>query len=445
MNGKVFVLVGVTMLFVLSLPLWGAATRMYWLEWERETLERANVDGSNHYILITGGLETPRNVCLDVQAGKIYFCTNVRIERANLDGSERELLISLSDSVQHMALDLVGRKMYWIAVGPASIKRADLDGANIETVISGYPDLASCNSLAVDGTDKKMYWTDLAYHTIKRANLDGSEIETLIDGLNTPWDIELDVDGERMYWVNTAAPGGEILSAKFDGSDVRVVLYTCNPRHIALDVEAGKIFVANYSTIFVSNLDGFGDIILLYDLMPRGIALDVVAVPPIACEMRFTPQALNYESEGKWVKAHIVLPEGYYVEDVDANSPVKIVKPFKLECEYKNIFANEEGLIEVEAAFSRGDFCGYGPIDANIVVEGMLISGERFRGEDRIKIVNNNFEFLAGLVPYWLEAACGRPDWCDGHDLDRNGAVDFVDIALFDACCVKADSGARGG
>jgi probable HAF family extracellular repeat protein len=158
---------------------------------------------------------------------------------------------------------------------------------------------------------------------------------------------------------------------------------------------------------------------------------------PIECAMRFTPQALNYKSKGKWVKAHILLPDGHSVEDVDANSPAKIVAPFELECEYMNAFVNDDGLVEIEAAFSRSDFCGFGPIDANVVVEGTLTTGERFRGQDRIKIVSSDFEYLADLASHWLAADCGTPDWCGGQDLDQDGSIDFVDLALFDGCCIE--------
>ncbi|MHC4677009.1 MAG: LamG-like jellyroll fold domain-containing protein [Planctomycetota bacterium] len=37
-------------------------------------------------------------------------------------------------------------------------------------------------------------------------------------------------------------------------------------------------------------------------------------IPPLEVEMKFTPQALNPGSRGGWVKAHLVLPEGFVVE-----------------------------------------------------------------------------------------------------------------------------------
>ena len=65
-----------------------------------------------------------------------------------------------------------------------------------------------------------MYWTDGGNNKIQRANLDGSNVEDLItSGLTKPLGIALDVLGGKMYWVESGktdapqAPGGAPLSA----------------------------------------------------------------------------------------------------------------------------------------------------------------------------------------------------------------------------------------
>jgi formylglycine-generating enzyme required for sulfatase activity len=88
--------------------------------------------------------------------------------------------------------------------------------------------------------------------------------------------------------------------------------------------------------------------------------------PPIEVAMRFTPQSLNPGAQGRWVRAHFVLPEGFTVEDVDTNSPAKIIEPFEpdIESEYMNVFVNESNLVGVEAGFERAQFCS-GVVDGN--------------------------------------------------------------------------------
>jgi hypothetical protein len=161
-------------------------------------------------------------------------------------------------------------------------------------------------------------------------------------------------------------------------------------------------------------------------------------VPPIEVAMKFTPQALNPGSKGKWVKAHFVLPEEYTVEEVDVNTPA-VVQPGDIESDYINVFVNEEGLVGVEAAFGRREFCGIvtdgQPMEVSVT--GSFISGQQFYGIDTIKITTNTFEYLAVLASHWLEDDCGKPDWCGGADLDEDSTVNFRDFVLFDGCCIE--------
>ena len=163
----------------------------------------------------------------------------------------------------------------------------------------------------------------------------------------------------------------------------------------------------------------------------------ITVVPPVQAGMRFTPQALNPSSKGRWVKAHLVLPEGFFVEDVNTNSPARIVEPFIADSNYMDVFINKDDLVEIMAAFDRAVFCSNGSMLEDIVVIARLTTGQYFYGTDTIRIKTNNLEYLAVLTSYWLEADCGEPDWCEGSDINQDGTVDFIDFAFFDGCCLE--------
>ena len=160
-------------------------------------------------------------------------------------------------------------------------------------------------------------------------------------------------------------------------------------------------------------------------------------VPSLEVPMHFTPRKLNPKSKGKWIKAHLVLPEDFTVEDVNTNSPARIVEPFTADSVYMDVFLNEDGLVKIMAAFDRADFCSNGSAQGNVVVIGRLTNGQYFYGTDTIRIKTNNLEYLAVLTSYWLEAGCVEPDWCEGADLNRDSVVDFIDFAFFDGCCLE--------
>ncbi len=163
----------------------------------------------------------------------------------------------------------------------------------------------------------------------------------------------------------------------------------------------------------------------------------ITVVPPLPLDMRFTPQALNPGSEGKWVKAHLVLAEGFAIEDIDTDTPAAI-EPLGIESDHMNVFVNEGGLVEIEIAFDRAAFCSevdYGP--AEVTVTGGLTSGQYFYGTDTIRIISNKLEYIAVFASYWLNTDCSRPDWCGGLDLDQDSRIDFVDFVLAESCCIE--------
>jgi len=110
-------------------------------------------------------------------------------------------------------------------------------------------------------------------------------------------------------------------------------------------------------------------------------------VPMIEVRMKMTPQTLNPKSKGRWLKAHLVLPEGFTTDDVDADTPA-VIEPFGIESDYIDVFINEDGFVEIEAAFSRTAFCSVATSDkpVEVTVTGLLTSGRQFYGTDFIKI-----------------------------------------------------------
>jgi hypothetical protein len=164
----------------------------------------------------------------------------------------------------------------------------------------------------------------------------------------------------------------------------------------------------------------------------------ITVVPAMEVAMNLTPQALNPKSKGNWMKAHFVLPEGCAVVDVDSNRPA-VVQPGGFESGYMNVFVNEDGLLEIEAAFDRSVFCSIvareEPLEVSVV--GWLTNGQPFYGTDTIKITTNNLKYLATLASHWLDSDCSKPNWCSGVDFDHDATVDFVDFALFDGCCIE--------
>ena len=216
-------------------------------------------------------------------ASKLYWTDwgTDKIQRADLDGSNVEDLVSSAglNGPDGLALDMAGGKMYWTDAGTAKIQRSDLDGSNVEDLITSG--LSVPYGLAVDVSDGKMYWTDRQNGKIQRADLDGSNVEDLITlaGLAFPGEIALDVANGKMYWTN---PGSDkIQRADLDGSNVEDLVSSglSSPTGLALDVSGGKMYWTDRGTAKIqrAGLDGSNveDLVTTGLTTPNGLDLDV--------------------------------------------------------------------------------------------------------------------------------------------------------------------------
>ena len=251
--------------------------------WTRNRVPFFNAGSLMSYIVpeirqwLPGGPPTPPTPPPPL-AGNLVYWTDAgteKIQRANLDGTNIQDLITRLDSPEGIALDMAGGKMYWTDNGTNKIQRANLDGSNIEDLVT--TGLEFPEEIALDVAGGKMYWTDAGTEKIQRANLDGTNIEDLITGLENPEGIALDVAGGKMYWAEWGAD--KIRRANLDGTNIEdLVTGLGDPDPIAVDVAGRKMYWGDYATgkIQRANLDGTNIQDLVSGLEdPEGIALDV--------------------------------------------------------------------------------------------------------------------------------------------------------------------------
>ena len=106
-----------------------------------------------------------------------------KIQRANLNGTDVEDLVTTELPVPlGIALDVAGGKMYWTGTddGAGKICRANLDGTGVEDLIAiGTSYLYCFDAIALDVAGGKMYWTECSYPApkIQRANLNGQKLK----------------------------------------------------------------------------------------------------------------------------------------------------------------------------------------------------------------------------------------------------------------------------
>ena len=264
------------------------------------------------------GQSGPEVLVVDPDSPPIYWTdygTNT-IQRVNLDGSNVQDLVTQGlITPSGIALDVAGGKMYWMDWGTKKIQRANLDNSNVEDLVTQR--LEGPNGIALDIVGGKMYWTDEGTKKIQRANLDGSNVENLVtSGLISPGNIALDVAKGKMYWTDYDTD--KIQCANLDGSNVQDLITQGlrAPWGIALDVVGGKMYWTDWVTekIQCANLDGSNvqDLVTQKLDSPWGIALDVAGGKMYWSHMDWNSNQAGWEN-GKIQRANL---DGSNVEDL---------------------------------------------------------------------------------------------------------------------------------
>ena len=211
-------------------------------------VRRSDLDGSNVAIIVPpGGTYTPKQLRIDPENEKLYWSDRegMRVMRANLDGSEIETLVTTGTTASDrrdssrwcvgIALDVAGGYVYWSQKGPdngdvGSIRRAPL----------AFP----------AGEDSGSR----------------SDIEVLLAGLPEPIDIDLDLESRTIYWtdrgddtINRAPieiPSGE--TAETRGDREILVRGVREAIGVTLDLERGRLYFTGgtLGRVGSANLDG---------------------------------------------------------------------------------------------------------------------------------------------------------------------------------------------
>jgi low density lipoprotein receptor-related protein 5/6 len=164
------------------------------------------------------------------QANKIYWSDvhDHRIYSADMAEPEVRTPIVTDDGMRTdgISVDWIHQLIYFTcSTTRTSVDVARLDGTDRKTVIPGEPG-SKLRAVVVDPTAGWMFFSDWGQKPkIERAGMDGSNRAVIVRGegsVEWPNGLTIDHVASRLYWVD--AKLHEISSAKFDGTDRRLVL-----------------------------------------------------------------------------------------------------------------------------------------------------------------------------------------------------------------------------
>lgn len=206
----------------------------------------ADIDGSDVLTIVKPGtINTPKQLCLDTAASKVYFCDRegCAVYRCNYDGSHLECLVQnhaapIGDGVMNWCVGITVSpargKFYWTQKGPSKGGKGRMFCANID--MRNGQDAAS-----------------------------RTDIQRLLGGLPEPIDLEINEESGVLYSTDRGElPWGNSLNSVELGKDGLVVAEKkIISRHfneaigLKLDVQNKRIFVTDLGgCIYQCDLDG---------------------------------------------------------------------------------------------------------------------------------------------------------------------------------------------
>ncbi|KAI1293709.1 Prolow-density lipoprotein receptor-related protein 1 [Halotydeus destructor] len=191
----------------------------------------------------------------DVLDDKIYRGTIFAAALTNIE----VVVESGLATAEGLAVDWIGKNLYWVESNLDQIEVAKLNGSHRRTLIAG--DMESPRAIALDPRYGLMFWTDWDSEAprIESASMSGEErrIVMHVDKKDTAWPngLTLDYVALRVYWID--ARSDSIQTVKYDGSEYKQILrgheFITHPFAIALfgnfvywtDWRANSVFRAN--------------------------------------------------------------------------------------------------------------------------------------------------------------------------------------------------------
>lgn len=231
----------------------------YLLFSSRGSIRRISLDTEDHtdVHVPVPGLNNVISLDYDSVDAKVYY-TDVFLDvirRADLNGSNMETVIGHGlKTTDGLAVDWVARNLYWTDTGRNTIEASRLDGSCRKVLINNSLD--EPRAIAVFPRKGYLFWTDWGHIAkIERANLDGSERKVLVNtDLGWPNGLTLDYDTRRIYWVD--AHLDRIESADLNGK-LRQVLVSHVSHPFALTQQDRWIYWTDWQTKSIQRVDKY--------------------------------------------------------------------------------------------------------------------------------------------------------------------------------------------
>ncbi|XP_068751456.1 low-density lipoprotein receptor-related protein 1-like isoform X2 [Montipora capricornis] len=194
------------------------------------------------------GLGNAMGLDYDSREQMIYFSDIVRdnISRFSINDRKLEVLVTSVKNADGIAVDWLGRNLYWTDAGEHEVAVAKLNGSFKKVLFRDG--VLRPRAIALHPMEGKMYWSDWnSPAKIEVANMDGTARDILVrgGGLSWPNGLSIDYQARKLYWTDAWTDFIECVD--FDGSN-RTVIVKGLAHPFGLDISNGFVYWTDWKS-----------------------------------------------------------------------------------------------------------------------------------------------------------------------------------------------------
>jgi sugar lactone lactonase YvrE len=197
---------------------------------------------------------------------KLYWSdNNLRVvKRSNLDGSQVETILSTGEDISYLtASRSLGKLFYAVGSPTPQLWSADFDGQNRQ-LLATFNGANYVRGLDFDDVSQRLFWTSshgsiAGNGKVRSANANGSGVQDVLALSELyPYGMAIDSDVGKMFWANSVSED-VVVQANLDGTSQQTVVGPASfTSQLAVDSVANKVYWTDNESQSVrwSNYDG---------------------------------------------------------------------------------------------------------------------------------------------------------------------------------------------
>ncbi len=228
-DGTLYNLIKMDLKNVVALDFDYREERLYYADVGNKTINRIFVNGTGEQNVIRHEAHGLEGIAIDWVGRKIYWMdrTSKHIEVAELNGNHRRTIVgrSISDPRAIAVHPGIGFLFFTDWGHHSCIGKVGMDGKNFSRIVTYENKLVWPNALTIDYFSNKVFWADAHLDYIEYSDFDGKNRHSVLTGSSVPHVFALSVLDDWLYWTDWNLKG--LMKAnKFTGENLQVLRNT---------------------------------------------------------------------------------------------------------------------------------------------------------------------------------------------------------------------------